>query len=76
MFKIGKNHIAAMMLASVLLGLACIPGSAATSINGQVQAGGGPVAGATVTLWAASAGEPQATCAGSNRRRRSVQPEH
>jgi streptogramin lyase len=59
MFKFGKNHIAAMMLASVLLGLICIPGSAATSINGQVQAGGGPVAGATVTLWAASAGEPR-----------------
>lgn len=29
------------------------------SIDGQVQAGGGPVAGSTVTLWAASAGEPR-----------------
>lgn len=59
MFKIGKNHIAAMLLTSVLLGLTCIPGSAAVSINGRVQAGGGPVAASTVTLWAASAGEPR-----------------
>lgn len=29
------------------------------SIDGRVQAGGGAVAGSTVTLWAASAGEPR-----------------
>src|SRR5262245_31256913 len=28
-------------------------------IEGQVQAGGGPLANSTVTLWAASAGEPR-----------------
>src|SRR5262249_44778074 len=28
-------------------------------IEGQVQAGGGPLANSTVTLWAASAGEPK-----------------
>ena len=50
MFKIAKNHVAAMLLTSGLLGLTCFPGSAAVSIDGQVQAGGGPVAGSTVTL--------------------------
>ena len=33
--------------------------SAAIRIDGQVQASGSPVAGSTVTLWAASAGEPR-----------------
>src|SRR5215831_17044760 len=28
-------------------------------VEGQVQAGGGPLANSTVTLWAASAGEPR-----------------
>lgn len=28
-------------------------------VEGQVQAGGGPLAGSTVTLWAASTGEPK-----------------
>src|SRR5262249_51043677 len=32
---------------------------AAVRIEGQVQAGGGPLANSTVTLWAASAGEPR-----------------
>src|SRR5215475_9155401 len=32
---------------------------AAIRIEGQVQAGGGPLANSTVTLWAASAGEPR-----------------
>src|SRR5215470_1452729 len=58
MFKIGKNYIAAMLLASGLLGSTCIP-AAAVSIDGQVQAGGGAVVGSTVTLWAASTGEPR-----------------
>jgi hypothetical protein len=40
--------------------LACEVGSAAAAVNidGQVQAGGGPVAQSTVTLWAASANAP------------------
>src|SRR5215470_8872576 len=33
--------------------------AAAVRIEGQVQAGGGPLANSTVTLWAASAGEPR-----------------
>ena len=47
------------VLTSGLLGSACIPASAAVSIDGQVQAGGGPVANSTVTLWGASASEPR-----------------
>ena len=31
----------------------------AVRVEGQVQAGGGPLAGSTVTLWAASTGEPK-----------------
>ncbi len=41
------------------LGLACGAADAAVRIEGQVQAGGGPVAGSMVTLWAGSAGEPK-----------------
>ena len=41
-----------------LIGLGCGAADAAVHIDGQVQAGGGPVAGSTVTLWAASAGAP------------------
>ena len=42
-----------------LLGLASGMANAAVRIDGRVQAGGGPVADSTVTLWAASAGEPK-----------------
>src|SRR6516162_1510488 len=35
------------------------PASAAVRIEGQVQAGGGPLANSTVTLWAASVGQPR-----------------
>ncbi|MGC1178371.1 MAG: hypothetical protein WA884_04955 [Methyloceanibacter sp.] len=42
-----------------LLSLACGPAAADVRIEGQVQAGGGPLASSTVTLWAASAGEPR-----------------
>ena len=58
MFKIGKNHIAAMLLSSGLLGSTCIP-AAAVSIDGQVIIGGAPVAGSTVTLWEADANAPR-----------------
>src|SRR5215472_18896090 len=35
------------------------PAAAAVSIEGQVQAGGGPLASSNVTLWAASSGQPK-----------------
>ncbi len=59
MLKIASAHIAAMLLTGGLLGYACSPASADVRIEGQVQAGGGPLASSTVTLWAASAGEPK-----------------
>jgi hypothetical protein len=59
MFKIDRALTAAMLLASGLLSWTCIPAAAAVRIDGQVQAGGGPLANSTVTLWAASAGEPR-----------------
>jgi len=47
--------------AMVVALLGCLGGAAdaAVRIEGQVQAGGGPVANSTVTLWAASEGEPK-----------------
>src|SRR5271166_5784851 len=59
MFKIDKVQVAAMLLTSGLLGWACGPAAAAVRIEGRVDAGGGPVANSTVTLWAASADEPR-----------------
>jgi hypothetical protein len=59
MTKIGKTYIAAMFLTGGLLGCMCAPAGAALNIEGQVQSGGGPLASSTVTLWAASAGEPK-----------------
>lgn len=53
-----KPALVASLIAAGLL--ACEAGSAAAAVNidGQVQAGGGPVAQSTVTLWAASANAP------------------
>ncbi len=42
-----------------MIGFASGAADAAVRIDGQVQAGGGPVAGSTVTLWAGSAGDPK-----------------
>ena len=41
------------------IGFASGAAGAAIRIDGQVQAGGGPVANSIVTLWAASGGDPQ-----------------
>jgi len=46
----------------LIVGLASFssgPVAAALRIEGQVQAGGGPLANSTVTLWAASANDPR-----------------
>ena len=59
MIKIVKVRIAVMLLMVGLLGLVCGPTAAAVQIEGQVQVGGGPLASSTVTLWAASAGDPK-----------------
>ena len=54
-----KRRLISLGAAFVLIGAAVAPAAAAVRIDGQVQAGGGPVANSTVTLWAASGGEPQ-----------------
>ena len=59
MIKLAKGDLAPLLLAAGLLGSMCGPASAAVHIEGQVQAGGGPVANSIVTLWAASAGDPK-----------------
>jgi streptogramin lyase len=57
-----RNTLRALLLSAALimgaLGFAGTPALAAVHIDGQVQAGGGPVAQSTVTLWAASANAP------------------
>src|SRR5271166_2272180 len=52
-----RNALALGMLG--FLGATCGAADAAVRIDGQVQAGGGAVAGSTVTLWAGSVGEPR-----------------
>src|SRR5215475_8854304 len=59
MFRIDRAQMATVLLAVGVLGYACVPAAAAVRIEGQVQAGGGPLANSTVTLWVASAGEPR-----------------
>src|SRR5271154_5556936 len=59
MIRTDTARIATMLLTVGLLGSACGAAAAAVSIEGQVQAGGGALTNSTVTLWAASAGEPR-----------------
>ena len=59
MIEIDKVCMAAILGICGLLGSTCSPAAAAVRIQGQVQAGGGPVANSTVTLWAATTGEPK-----------------
>ena len=59
MVGIVKAHTAAMLAVGGLLGCFCGPAAAAVRIEGQAQAGGGPLANSTVTLWAASAADPR-----------------
>ena len=59
MIKTGKSSIAAVLATCGLLGCACHSAAAAVRIEGQVQAGGAPLANSTVTLWAANSGDPK-----------------
>ena len=53
-------HSTLLCMVLVISGiLAAGPAAAAESLNGQVLGGGAPIANSTVTLWAASAGEPK-----------------
>ena len=53
-----KTDFVAALMIIALLGWASSPAGAAVHIDGQVQAGGAPVAHSTVTLWAASTSSP------------------
>src|SRR5262245_15158024 len=53
------DHFLTMGLTAAALGCACAASEAAVRLEGQVQAGRGPVANSTVTLWVASTGEPR-----------------
>jgi hypothetical protein len=59
MIKNGRGQIIAILMAIGLLGWAGGPAAAAVRIEGQVQAGGGPIVNSTVTPWAASANAPR-----------------
>ena len=54
----GKARLVALLVAAGSLGWASGPAAAAVRIEGQVQAGRGPVAQSTMTLWAASDSAP------------------
>jgi hypothetical protein len=56
---IDRTCLAAILLTGGLLSWTCSPVAAAVRVEGQVQAGGAAIANSTVTLWAASAGEPK-----------------
>ena len=58
MLSVANTSVATVMLMR-LLGCICTPAAADVRIEGQVQAGGGPLASSNVTLWAASSGEPR-----------------
>ena len=60
-----KACIAAVLTMCGVLGWACSPAAADVRIEGQVQAGGAPLASSNVTLWAASSGEPRQLAQGN-----------
>jgi hypothetical protein len=53
-----RAHLLSMAMTLGMLGFVGERASAAVNIEGQVQAGGGPVAHSAVTLWAANANAP------------------
>ncbi len=59
MLRIRREQIAAVLMAATLLGGTCGTATAAVHVEGQAQAGGGPLANATVILWAGSSSDPR-----------------
>jgi hypothetical protein len=59
MLGLNKIQYVISLLTLVILVCANGPTAAAVMIEGLVQGGGGPLANSTVTLWAASAGQPR-----------------
>jgi hypothetical protein len=58
MIETRKAGIAVILASCGLLGWACSPAAADVRIKGQAQVSGAPIASSTVTLWAASTGDP------------------
>jgi hypothetical protein len=58
MIETRKAGIAIILASCGLLGWACSPAAADVRIEGQAQVSGAPIASSTVTLWAASTGDP------------------
>jgi hypothetical protein len=54
-----RERTAGILAAALVLGGACGTATAAVRLEGQAQAGGGPLANSTVTLWAGSSDEPR-----------------
>ena len=59
MLGLNKLQFVVSLLTLAILVCASGPTAAAVRIEGVVKAGGGPIANSTVTLWAASAGQPR-----------------
>ncbi len=59
MLNLNRSSVVVTLLILGLAGCVCRPAAAVVRIEGQVQAGGGPVARSVVTLWSASDGEPR-----------------
>lgn len=59
MARLDKLQFVVSLLTLAMLMCATDPTAAAVRIEGLVQGGGGPLANSTVTLWAASAGQPR-----------------
>jgi hypothetical protein len=59
MLRPKTERITTMLIAAALLGTSCSAATAAVHIEGQAQAGGGPLANSTVTLWAGSGSDPR-----------------
>ena len=59
MLRIKRQQLATVLITATLLGGTCGAATAAVHIEGQAQAGGGPLANATVTLWAGSSSDPR-----------------
>src|SRR5215469_3450055 len=54
-----RRTISAILMSVGLVSFTSGPVAAAVHVEGQVQAGGGPLANSTVTLWAASTADPR-----------------
>ena len=72
MIETGKAGMALVLATCGLAGWACNLAAAAVHIEGQVQAGGGPLANSVVTFMGSKCRRSEATGSNTNRHRRDV----